>query len=91
MNVIARLLTALILAAWIGMIAVFSIQNITDVSLKFLAFESIRLPVGVLLAFSVGSGMVLGAIAPLFWQRSARGQRRRAIATDDLDEFNFDL
>ncbi|EGJ30701.1 MULTISPECIES: LapA family protein [Moorena] len=62
------LLTSLIVAIWIGAIAIFSIQNITEVSVKFLVFESIDLPIGVVLAVSVGIGLLGGAIAPLVWQ-----------------------
>ncbi|WP_293095911.1 LapA family protein [Moorena sp. SIOASIH] len=67
-RVLGLLLTSLIVAIWIGAIAIFSIQNITEVSVKFLVFESIDLPIGVVLAVSVGIGLVGGAIAPLVWQ-----------------------
>jgi uncharacterized integral membrane protein len=63
---INNLLSSFILASWIGLVATFSIQNITQVSVKFTIFESIRLPVGVLLSLSAGGGMVLGGILPLF-------------------------
>jgi putative membrane protein len=63
MKFLANLLAALLIAHWIGTIAIFSIQNITEVSLKFLTFESISLPVGVLLSFCVGIGLVIGVIA----------------------------
>ncbi|MGK7874681.1 MAG: lipopolysaccharide assembly protein LapA domain-containing protein [Xenococcaceae cyanobacterium] len=86
MNTFTNFLTSLIISAWIGVIAVFSIQNITPISLKFLIFESIKLPVGVLLAFSVGVGMVVGAIAPLFWQvPKPRKQNRKRPLEDDLE------
>ncbi|AOX02714.1 DUF1049 domain-containing protein [Moorena producens PAL-8-15-08-1] len=62
------LLTSVIVAIWISAIAIFSIQNITEVSVKFLVFESIDLPIGVVLAVSVGIGLLGGAIAPLVWQ-----------------------
>jgi uncharacterized integral membrane protein len=44
---------------------VFSIQNITPISLNFLFFKSIEIPVGVLLSFMLGLGIILGAILPL--------------------------
>jgi uncharacterized integral membrane protein len=72
MKSIANLLTSLILAGWIGAIAILSIQNITSVSLKFLAFETIQLPVGIVLAFSVGVGAIGGAILPVLWQSAGR-------------------
>jgi uncharacterized integral membrane protein len=65
---ITNLLSYLIIAFWVGFFAIFSIQNIQAVSLKFLVLESVKLPVGVLLAFSLGVGLVLGAFTPLIWQ-----------------------
>lgn len=82
-------LTAILLAAWIGIIAVFSIQNITAVSLKFLAFESIQLPVGVLLAFSMGIGTIVAAIASLLWRKPRKSKRYAQSQVDDLEEFDF--
>lgn len=76
MKTISNLLTSLILAGWIGAIAILSIQNITPVSLKFLVFQTIQIPVGIVLAFSVGIGAIAGAIVPLVWQL-AEGQRQR--------------
>lgn len=74
MKTIKNLLTSLVLAAWIGAIAILSIQNITPVSLKFLGVESIQIPIGVVLAFSVGIGSIGGAILPLVWQVAGRQQ-----------------
>lgn len=86
MKTFTNLLTSLIIAAWIGTISVFSIQNIQAVSLKFFTFESIKLPVGVLLSFCVGVGMVLGGIAPLFWQApKSRQPNRRRLIEEDLE------
>ncbi len=86
MKTFTNLLTSLIIAAWIGTISVFSIQNIQTVSLKFFIFESIKLPVGVLLSFCVGVGMVLGGIAPLFWQApKSRQPNRRRLIEEDLE------
>ena len=74
MKTIANLLTSLILATWVSAIAILSIQNITPVSLKFLTSETIQLPVGIVLAFSVAVGAIGGAIAPVLWQLSGRQQ-----------------
>lgn len=46
------------MAAWLILIAVISIQNVTDVSLHFLVFESIKMPTGVIMAFSAAVGMI---------------------------------
>ena len=69
MKALAGLLNALLLGTWMTAIAVFSIQNIQNVSLKFLVFESISVPVGVLLAFFGGIGIVLGWLIPLLFSR----------------------
>jgi uncharacterized integral membrane protein len=83
MKVFTNLLTSLIVAGWIGAIAILSIQNITPVSLRFLSFESIQLPAGLVLAFSVGIGLIAGAIAPILLQLD--GGRRERYQYDDQD------
>jgi len=55
-------LTSLIFAGWIGVIAIISMQNIEPITLKFLWFQSIELTTGLLLAFSLGIGLLLGSI-----------------------------
>jgi uncharacterized integral membrane protein len=94
---IANLFTSILLASWFGAIAIMASQNLTPVSLRFLMFESIKIPLGQLLAFSVGVGLLLGAIAPLFWsttskkgknsrwRRSARSEYRREEAREDWE------
>jgi uncharacterized integral membrane protein len=74
MKAFANLLTSLIVAGWISAIAILSIQNFTPVSLKFLSFETIQVPVGIVLAFSVATGVIGGAIAPVLWQLAGRPQ-----------------
>jgi uncharacterized integral membrane protein len=81
MKAIANLLTSLVLAAWIGAIALLAIQNVTPVSLRFLNYETIQIPMGIVLAFSVGIGAIVGAIAPVVW-RLAGGQRERYYDED---------
>lgn len=63
MKAFAILLTSLLLSAWIGAIAILAIQNFSPVSLRFLGFQSIEVPVGLVLAFSVGVGILGTAIA----------------------------
>jgi lipopolysaccharide assembly protein A len=78
MKIISNLLSSLLVAAWIGAIAIFSIQNIQAISLKFLNFASINVPIGILLALSTGIGAIIGSILPLFWQNSSKSNRRKA-------------
>ncbi|HBL11671.1 MAG TPA: DUF1049 domain-containing protein, partial [Cyanobacteria bacterium UBA11162] len=77
MKTIVNLVTSLIVASWIGAIAILSVQNYTLVSLKFIGFESIQLPVGIVLALSVGVGVVGGAIAPPLWQFGSSQQQEQ--------------
>jgi len=65
MKPIPAILICVILAVWVGAIAILSVQNATPVQLSFLGLQSIQMPVGVVLAFSVAIGSISGAIAPL--------------------------
>ena len=69
MKFIANLVSSLIMAGWIGAIAIFSIQNIQPVSLQFFGFQSVQLTVGILLAFCLGAGMILGSLVLSFTQK----------------------
>jgi lipopolysaccharide assembly protein A len=90
MKTLTHLSISLIMAVWMGMVAVFSIQNIEAISLKFFTFETIRLPVGVLLSFCLGFGLLLGAIAPLLLPSSPSTKRRR-YDRDDEDSRGLDF
>ena len=57
---------SLIIGFWLILVAVFSIQNITLVSLQFLIFKSIQIPVGVLLSFCLAGGFLLGGLISPF-------------------------
>jgi len=69
MNSFTNLLSSLILAISLVAIAIFSIQNVDDVSVKFLTLESITLPIGILLVFCIAMGMILGWLIPLLFSR----------------------
>lgn len=63
MKSFAPLFISLLVAIWIIAIAILSVQNATPVSLKFLTFRSLEIPLGVILAISAGIGLIGGAIA----------------------------
>lgn len=65
MKSLSTLIISALLAVWIVAIAIVSVQNATPVTLKFLTYESIRLPVGVVLAFSAAAGAIVGAVIAL--------------------------
>lgn len=61
------LIISVILVIWITVIAIISVQNATLVSLKFMGFESVQIPVGVVLALSVNVGIIAGIIFVPLW------------------------
>jgi len=65
MKSFTSLIISLILVLWILATSILSIQNATPVILKFLTYESIRLPVGIVLAFSAAAGAIIGAFIAL--------------------------
>lgn len=90
MKIIVNFLTSLILAIWVGAIAVLSVQNFTSVTLKFLSFQSIEIPVGLVLAFSAGAGMIGGALLPILWQAADSSQQQlRSEEIGQEDEADF--
>lgn len=60
-------LTALVLAGWIIVVAILAVQNAAPVALKFLVFQSIQIPIGVVLAFSIAIGAVGMGLLQLLW------------------------
>jgi uncharacterized integral membrane protein len=57
-----------IVASWILAIALLSVQNAAPVSIKFLIWQSIPLPSGLVLSIALSSGILLGGLVP-GWQR----------------------
>lgn len=69
MKTISLFVSMVILALLLSTVAVLSIQNIELVSLKFILWTSIKLPFGVLLAFAIGVGLILGSFIPVGQKR----------------------
>ncbi|MGK7959437.1 lipopolysaccharide assembly protein LapA domain-containing protein [Crocosphaera sp.] len=91
LKILTNLIIAVLLAFWLGAIAIFSIQNITAVSLKFLVWESIKLPIGILLSFCVGGGLIIGSFFPLLFKQSKRPRKPSLRSpVDDRGDFDFD-
>lgn len=75
MKFLASLLTSLILAAWVAAIALVSVQNASPVALRFLSFQLVEMPFGLVLAFGTALGIVGTAIAqPLLGFSSVQSQ-----------------
>ncbi|CBN57672.1 lipopolysaccharide assembly protein LapA domain-containing protein [Kamptonema sp. PCC 6506] len=67
MKTIPHLLISVVVATSVSAIAILSVQNATPVSLNFLFFQSIEIPVGVVLALSATAGILGGAILQPMW------------------------
>jgi uncharacterized integral membrane protein len=85
MKTIVNLVTSLVLAVWVIAIAILSVQNYTPVSLRFLTFQSIQIPFGIIIAFCAGLGMIGVTLLQPLWGLSDSG--RRNSRSDDDDEF----
>ncbi|HYW21315.1 MAG TPA: LapA family protein, partial [Nodularia sp. (in: cyanobacteria)] len=58
MKTLTPIFISLVVAIWVVAIAIISVQNATPVSLKFLTFQTIQIPLGLVLAFSAGVGLI---------------------------------
>lgn len=65
MKTLPSFLAVILIAVWVGAIAIVAVQNFTAVSFRFLQFQSIQMPFGLVLAFSVGLGAVGTALIQL--------------------------
>lgn len=89
MKTVVNIALSTIFALWIMAIAILSVQNATPVSLRFLTFESIQIPVGLLLAFCVAVGMIGISVAkPLL--NISNFQQRISGRFEDEPEFFAD-
>jgi uncharacterized integral membrane protein len=66
-----NLVISAIVATWISVIALISVQNASLVSLKFLFWQSIELPWGIVLAIAVATGFLIGGCLPILLSRKS--------------------
>ena len=66
-KILANFFILVIIAVWVVAIALISVQNATPVSLRFLVFQSIQIPFGLMLAFSVAVGLLITAVLQPLW------------------------
>ncbi|MEA5502973.1 LapA family protein [Halotia wernerae UHCC 0503] len=88
MKTLAPFLTSLVVAIWVVVIAIISVQNATPISLKFLTFQSIQIPVGLVLAFSAVVGLIGMAVLQPLW--GLAGSRQGNSRFEDNAEFFVD-
>ncbi|MBE9232305.1 DUF1049 domain-containing protein [Cuspidothrix issatschenkoi LEGE 03284] len=84
LKILANFLMLLIIAVWVVAIALISVQNATPVSLKFLVFQSIQIPFGLMLAFAVAVGLLSVAILQPLWGRE---EEFESMAEEDTEFF----
>ncbi len=87
-KILANFLILLIIAIWVVAIALISVQNATPVSLRFLGFQSIQIPLGLTLAFSVAIGLLGTAFLQPLWglgESQSRVDEDTEFFVDDED------
>lgn len=62
MKTLSIFFTSLIIAGWIGAIAILSVQNYSSITLRFFQYESFPMPLGLVLSFSIALGVIGTAI-----------------------------
>jgi lipopolysaccharide assembly protein A len=71
-----NLIISTIVAVWVVTIALLSVQNASLVNLKFVFWQSIDLPWGLVLAGAVGLGFIFGGCLPLLGSNDTTTKRR---------------
>ncbi|WP_016951139.1 LapA family protein [Anabaena sp. PCC 7108] len=89
MKSFVNLLISIVIAVWVIAIALISVQNATPVSLRFLIFQSIQIPFGLVLAFCVAVGLIGVAILQPFWELGASKSSVDEEAEFFLDDEDF--
>ncbi|EFA71335.1 DUF1049 domain-containing protein [Cylindrospermopsis raciborskii S07] len=79
------LFLSVVLATWILAIALISVQNATPISLRFLVFQSIQVPFGLMLAFWVVVGLITVSFGQLLGNMGESGN-----STDEEGDFFVD-
>jgi uncharacterized integral membrane protein len=89
MKMFTNLLISVVIAGWVSAIALISVQNATPVSLRFLVFQSIQIPFGLMLAFCVAVGLLIMAGLQPFWALGVSKSRVDEEAEFFVDEEDF--
>jgi uncharacterized integral membrane protein len=86
MKVVAFLTIGLIAVA----AALMSVQNAAAISIRFLAWRSINLPLGLVLSTSFAVGLILSVVLPAMWRLWAVYDDLDEVAFNDSSAFNRD-
>lgn len=68
MILMQTILINFLIVFWIGAIALIAIQNATPFTLQFFGWQTISMPLGIMIAFSVILGVITGTIMLPFFQ-----------------------
>ena len=77
MKTIPLLAISFLVAILASAIGIISVQNAAPVSLNFMFFKSIQVPVGLVLAMSVSAGLIVAALLQPLWNISDSQNSRR--------------
>ena len=77
MKTIPLLAISFLVAILASAIGIISMQNAAPVSLNFMFFKSIQVPVGLVLAMSVSAGLIVAALLQPLWNISDSQNSRR--------------
>jgi uncharacterized integral membrane protein len=83
-----KILAFLIIGITIASAALFSVQNASIASLRFLVWRSIELPLGFLLCLGFVGGLLLAVFGILAWQLTAIYGDNDEVAFADHSVFN---
>ena len=88
-KILANFFILVIIAVWVVAIALISVQNATPVSLQFLVFQSVQIPFGLMLAFSVAVGLLGTAVLQPIWGLGESQSRIDEDAEFFVDDEDF--
>ncbi len=84
MKTIPLLAISFLVAILASTIGIISVQNAAPVSLNFIFFKSIQVPVGLVLAMSISAGLIGGALLQPLWNISdSQGSRAKFPANPE--------
>jgi uncharacterized integral membrane protein len=83
-----KILAFLIIGTIITAAALFSVQNASAVSLQFLGWRSIELPLGFLMCLGFVGGLLLAVFGVLAWRLTAIYGDNDEVAFADHSVFN---
>ena len=85
MKTIPLLAISFLVAILASAISIISVQNAAPVSLNFILFKSIQMPVGLVLAMSISAGLMVAALLQPLWNLSDSQNSRPQFQANSQD------